>query len=309
MASSDATSSGSVPQGLQSRFFLYQYEPSVPAASLFIALFAITTCIHGYQMMRTRTWFFVPFFCGGLCETIGYAGRTYSASQNPYFTLGPYVVQAVLLLVAPALFAASIYMELGKISDLLECGQYLLLPRRWITRSFVAGDVICFVLQAGGASLMASTDMHTRDTGSNLVVGGLFVQIVFFGGFVITSLIFHWRVASSGKGKDVPYQRHLFALYLSSILIFARSIVRATEFIQGFFGYIISHEAFLFGFDAAPMLLVMMVFIWIHPSEIKALLRGGGVMRRVKMVRMEAREKPQPQSTSPVDGEPVDSEP
>ncbi|KAK4206983.1 RTA1 like protein-domain-containing protein [Rhypophila decipiens] len=231
-------------------------------------------------------------------ETVGFVGRTYSALQNPVFTLGPYVVQAVLLLVAPALFAASTYMELGKLSDLVEGHCYLLLSRRWITRTFVTGDVICFLMQAGGAGLMASKDIKTRDSGANIVVGGLFVQIVFFGGFVITSLVFHLRVRNNptARSEAVPYQRHLMALYLSSMLIFSRSIVRAVEFIQGFFGYIISHEAFLYGFDSVLMLLVMLLFNWVHPSEIQSLLCGGVALRGFRVVLYEEAVNQHPRS-------------
>ncbi|KAM7188456.1 RTA1 like domain containing protein [Naviculisporaceae sp. PSN 640] len=284
--SSNTTNIKEGVEGLKSNFFLYQYEPSVAAAALFIGLFAITRALHFYQMIRTRTWFFIPFVCGGICETVGFAGRTYSAHQNPYFTLEPYVVQAVLLLVAPALFAASTYMELGKLSDLTHGQQYLILSRRWITRTFVTGDVICFLMQSGGAGLMSSKDMKTRDSGANIVVGGLFVQIVFFGGFVITSLVFHSRVKNrpTARSETVPYQRHLVALYLSSILIFSRSIVRAVGFIQGFFGYIISHEAFLYGFDCVLMLLVMVLFNWVHPSEIQSFLGGGEALRGLRVL-------------------------
>jgi len=196
------------------------------------------------------------------------------------------VVQQVLLLVAPALFAASIYMELGKIADLVKGDDLLILPRRWITRTFVTGDVICFLMQAAGASLMANTNPKTRDTGADIVVGGLFVQIVFFGGFVVTSLLFHRRVLKKPEAEGLPYARHLFALYASSILMFVRSTVRAAEFIQGFGGTIFTHEAYLYGFDAAPMFLCMIVFNWIHPSEVNGLLRGGKAVRGLKLVSL-----------------------
>lgn len=178
-------------------------------------------------------------------------------------------------------------MELGKLSDLTGGQKHLILSRRWITRTFVTGDVICFLMQAGGAGLMASKDMATRDSGANIVVGGLFVQIVFFGGFVITSLVFHSRIRDNPTARSdaAPYQRHLIALYLSSVLIFSRSIVRAVELIQGFFGYIISHEAFLYGFDSVLMFLVMVLFNWVHPSEIQSLLSGGEALRGVRVVR------------------------
>ncbi|KAH8887909.1 RTA1-domain-containing protein [Thozetella sp. PMI_491] len=269
-------------------FQFYHYAPSMPASILFVALFALTTGVQSYQTARTKSWFLIPFVCGGFCEVIGFIGRTYSGSQSPTFTLGPYVVQAVFLLVAPALYAASIYMTLGRISDMVEGHHLLPVSRRWITRTFVLGDVICFMMQAAGASLMASTNLRTRDVGTKVVVGGLFVQIVFFGGFVLTSVLFHSRIKKTptDKSQTTPYARHLVALYITSILIFIRSIVRVVEFLQGFDGYVISHEVFLYVFDALPMLAVMLVFNFVHPSEVSSLITGGEAIRGFKLVRL-----------------------
>lgn len=49
-------------------FKFYYYTPSMVAAVIFILLFLVTTVIHFYQMIRTRTWFLIPFCIGGLCE-------------------------------------------------------------------------------------------------------------------------------------------------------------------------------------------------------------------------------------------------
>lgn len=51
-------------------FQLYRYEPSMAAAVIFIILFLAITAIHTYQMVRTKTWFFVPFVLGGFCASI-----------------------------------------------------------------------------------------------------------------------------------------------------------------------------------------------------------------------------------------------
>jgi hypothetical protein len=48
-------------------FKLYRYDPSLAAAIVFVVLFFIITALHFYQMMRTRTWIFVPFVLGGIC--------------------------------------------------------------------------------------------------------------------------------------------------------------------------------------------------------------------------------------------------
>lgn len=44
-------------------------------------------------------------------------------------------------------------------------------------------------------------------------------------------------------------------------------------------GYLISHEAFLYIFDALLMFFVMVIFAVVHPSEINAELRGPGARR------------------------------
>lgn len=49
-------------------FKLYRYNPSMAAAIIFIILFFLITALHFYQMMRTRTWIFVPFVIGGVCK-------------------------------------------------------------------------------------------------------------------------------------------------------------------------------------------------------------------------------------------------
>ncbi|KUM67008.1 hypothetical protein ACN42_g11 [Penicillium freii] len=46
----------------------YDYIPSIPAAVAFIVLFGISTLLHCWQMFRGRTWFFIAFIFGGICE-------------------------------------------------------------------------------------------------------------------------------------------------------------------------------------------------------------------------------------------------
>ena len=54
-------------------------------------------------------------------------------------------------MIAPALFAATIYMELGRIIALCDGEHHSLIKLRWLTKIFVAGDVLSFLMQAGGA--------------------------------------------------------------------------------------------------------------------------------------------------------------
>jgi hypothetical protein len=51
-----------------SRFVLYRYTPSLPAAIVFIVLFALTTFYHIFQIGKKRTWYFIPLVVGGICR-------------------------------------------------------------------------------------------------------------------------------------------------------------------------------------------------------------------------------------------------
>ncbi|KAG9721859.1 hypothetical protein KCU73_g14128, partial [Aureobasidium melanogenum] len=84
-------------------FRLYRYDPNMAAAVIFILAFIVITALHFYQMVRTKTYFFVPFVIGGLFEVIGYIGRAVSSEEAPNFSIPAYSIQAILILIAPAL--------------------------------------------------------------------------------------------------------------------------------------------------------------------------------------------------------------
>lgn len=88
-------------------------------------------------------------------EVIGYIGRVLNTNEEPgCWTMGPYIMQSVLILIAPALFAASIYMILGRIILLTEGEHHSLIRRKWLTKIFVFGDVASFMLQSSGMTLV-----------------------------------------------------------------------------------------------------------------------------------------------------------
>lgn len=58
-----------VDNGEDIDFKLYRYDPSMAAAVIFIILFFLVSTLHLYQMVRTRTWIFIPFVLGGFCKS------------------------------------------------------------------------------------------------------------------------------------------------------------------------------------------------------------------------------------------------
>lgn len=78
----------------------------------------------------------------------------------------------------------------------------------------------------------------------------------------------------------MPWRKHLVTLYAASVLVMIRSIFRVVEYLQGFSGYLLSHEYYLYIFDALLMFCVMVMFNVVHPSEVVALVEGGKVAKR-----------------------------
>ncbi|KAJ4289044.1 hypothetical protein N0V90_011386 [Kalmusia sp. IMI 367209] len=256
-------------------FVLYRYNPNLVAAIVFVVLFALTTFYHIYQIGRKRTWYFIPLVIGGLFEFVGYIGRVQSHFDQ--WKLGPFIMQSLLLLVAPALFAASIYIILGRIILLTDGEKHSLIRQKWLTKIFVAGDVISFLVQSGGGGIQASGTESSMKVGEKLIIVGLFIQLAFFGFFVLVAGLFHTRLQRHGPAsatvnlEALPWKRHLVALYASSGFILVRSVFRVIEYLMGNAGYLLKHEVFLYVFDAVLMLGVMLVFNYIHPSEITEL--------------------------------------
>ncbi|KAL4746835.1 hypothetical protein BDW72DRAFT_206999 [Aspergillus terricola var. indicus] len=265
-------------------FKFYHYEPSMGGAVLFIILFIATTGYHAFQTFRTRTWFLTSFVVGGVFEVIGYIGRAVSSKQSPDWTLGPYITQTLFLLLAPALLAASIYMLLGRIILALKAESHALLQKKWLTKVFVTGDVLSFLLQGAGGGIQSSGNMDSYKTGERIIVVGLFIQIFFFGFFIIVATHFYWKLQRfpipRASSPDIPWRKHLHVLYTTSFFIMVRSVFRLAEYLQGIDGYLLHHEIYLYIFDALLIFVTMVLLNVVHPAEIARCLDRMGRIHR-----------------------------
>ncbi|RYC77584.1 hypothetical protein BFJ63_vAg19542 [Fusarium oxysporum f. sp. narcissi] len=155
-----------------------------------------------------------------------------------------------------------------------------MIPHRWLTKIFVIGDVLSFLFQGGGGGYQSSGSLEALDNGAKVIIVGLFIQLIFFGLFIVIAVAFNRSVNMSPTGRShvVPWKKHMYVLYVGSLLIMIRSVFRAVEYLQGFDGYLLKHEIYLYIFDAVLMLLVMVIFSWYHPAEISAIIsqRGNG---------------------------------
>lgn len=121
---------------------------------------------------------------------------------------------------------------------------------------------------------MAGKTLSSLHNGEHIIIAGLVVQVLFFGFFMVTSVVFNLRMNKRPTARvlsgSVPWQRHLGVLYGGSALVLIRSIFRLIEYAQGNDGYLISHEWFLYVFDGCLMFGTMVMFAFIHPSEVSA---------------------------------------
>ncbi|KXH56761.1 hypothetical protein CSAL01_03205 [Colletotrichum salicis] len=253
----------------------YPYDPSLASAVIFAILFGISGVIHSIQLKQAKTWYWIAFFNGLNFESIGYGNRAMNASERPNWSQVPFIVQTLLPLLAPALYAASIYMLLGRIIDSLEAGHLSLIPVGWLTKIFVFGDVFSFAFQCiglthyatGGGILSGASDKDGLDRGQNIIIVGLGIQILFFAAFIVSISVFHHRIIQhpttmSMNGRQ-PWRQFIMVLYANSFLILIRSIFRVAEFAEGREGVLQTTEVYLYCLDTSLMCLCAAAFnVW-----------------------------------------------
>jgi hypothetical protein len=225
-------------------------------------------------------------------EAVGYGGRIWSH----YVPTGlpGYIIQSLLILIAPALFAASIYIVLGRLIELIDGHSHSVIPPTWLTKLFVIGDCVSFFVQAMGGGIQAGGTLALLKMGEKIIVAGLFIQIFFFGFFVISAVIFNLRMnavpTSLSQNAETPWRRHLYMLYITSGLILVRSAFRVVEYLMGNDGWILRHEFMLYIFDALLMLSVVVLFLLSHPGTLFADREDKGAESGIGFVTMSTRE-------------------
>lgn len=185
-----------------------------------------------------------------------------------------FIMQSVFLVLPPAFFAATLYMSYTRVVRALGREDCSLISARWSTRIFLIADITCINVQGGGAGLLPSDTPATAEAGQYILVGGLVLHIVIFGLFLILCGTFHLRykawLRSGGLETYVPWRASLRMLYATSVIVMARNVFRAIEYVMGKEGYLMQNEWPIYVFDFGPMMLVMIaVFIW-HPGNLVA---------------------------------------
>lgn len=206
-----------------------------------------------------------------LVETGGYYGRAWGHRGPADFRA--FVLQILLLLVAPIFLAATVYMSLARIVTAVDAEpRHSLIRPKWLAKIFVTFDVLCFLVQIAGAGMQCTTSASMAKLGEKVTIVGLVLQILVTAYFVIAAATFHRRinlsptVISGHLNKQLV--RNLQCIYTASMFILVRNIFRVAEFAEGFDGAVSKSEAYIYVFDATLMALVVWIFIGIHPGRL-----------------------------------------
>ncbi|KAK4502097.1 hypothetical protein PRZ48_007908 [Zasmidium cellare] len=168
---------------------VYGYRASLPFSILVIVLYAIVAIIQLWLGIRYRVWGFMScMLLGCITEIIGYVGRI-MMWDNPWMDSG-FIMQIVLITIAPVFFAAAIYVMIYQIANYISPSSSRFPPSLfyWI---FIPCDIISLILQAAGGA-MSATSNGGNQAGVNIALAGLAFQVFTLVAFIVAVFDYMW---------------------------------------------------------------------------------------------------------------------
>ncbi|KAG0208876.1 hypothetical protein BGX28_000275 [Mortierella sp. GBA30] len=271
---------------------ILRYMPSVVGNVAFGSLYGILAlAFSGYIWKHNNKWALcLPL--GALASSSGFFIRLALDPLN--ISLPLFIVQQLFVVVSPSAFLAFNYMLYGRLitaidpkfgngdskGSKMERSRFSFIPPQIVGRTFVWSDVITFLVQmfAGGLQAAGEKNYNLVNIGDKLFLAGVTAQglsyVLFTTLLTVTlkRLIVDRRSNPSASrttgmfGLDRDTNLLVTGLYFSGIFIILRSVYRIVEFTQGYTGYLITHEVYLFALDAGPLVLAIGVWAFIWPT-------------------------------------------
>ncbi|KAJ5447369.1 RTA-like protein [Penicillium cf. griseofulvum] len=246
----------------------YPYTPSDTAGYAFVALFGIATVVHIVMMFPFRAAYFIPLVLGGVCESFGYYGRAWSHKDRT--EIGSWALQEMLILCAPPLIAATVYMVLGRVIRSFGAEHLASMTPRKITVIFVLNDVLTFCTQLGGAGVQVTGDPNVMAIGKKVVLAGLIFSLVVFAFFIWIAATLHRRLQKTPTDllimNEIHWRRYMLALYIACFALMLRNLVRTVQFGASKSSDVNQKEWYIYVFDGFLMFFSMFVLAVYHPG-------------------------------------------
>ncbi|KAJ5399744.1 RTA-like protein [Penicillium sp. CMV-2018d] len=246
----------------------YPYTPSATAGYAFMAMFGIATLFHLVLMFSFRAAYFIPLVLGGVCETFGYYGRAWSHEDRR--EISSWALQEMLILSAPPLLAATVYMVLGRIIRSFDAEHLVRMSPKSITVIFVLNDVLTFCTQLGGAGVQVTGDENIMAIGKKIVLAGLIFSLAVFCFFIWIAASLHRRLLRTPTNilamNNLNWQRYMLAIYAACFALMLRNLVRTIQFGASKDSVLNQKEVYIYVFDGFLMFFSMVVLGVYHPG-------------------------------------------
>ncbi|KAG9234237.1 hypothetical protein BJ875DRAFT_401497 [Amylocarpus encephaloides] len=207
---------------------LWFYAPNKGAPVVWATLFAISMGMHAYQCTRYKCWKVTGIFpWASLLFVIGYVSREVGAFD--YGNVKIFITSTVFIYAAPPLYELANYFILSRILYYVPYHSPIHPGRVFTTFGFLSS--VIEALNANGIAYMANTTLSPKkqDIGKSLVKAALLLQLVVLFAFAFLAITFQRRCM---KASLMPnnLRMPLSTLYISSSLIFVRTLFRTIEF-------------------------------------------------------------------------------
>ena len=115
---------------------------------------------------------------------------------------------------------------------------------------------------------MAESANNTKqmDNGTHIMVAGICWQMFTMTIFVILAVMYVVNVSKANIQLPEGLKSFCYGMAIVTLMIFIRCIYRTAELMEGWTGYIITHEVYFACFDFVPMIIAIVCLnVW-HPG-------------------------------------------
>ncbi|KAH2567324.1 hypothetical protein KXV70_005297 [Aspergillus fumigatus] len=222
----------------------FGYRPSLVAGIIFMILFLGVTIVHVWQAFRHRNiWLGLAFSLGTFGELVGWLGRT--VAYRCLYSVKLLEMQLAALIMAPAFTTAGIYGVLGLMIPIIGQDKSPLQPNLYLI-IFMMVDFFSLLLQAVGGGLAGAAFSQNSSPwpGTYTMVAGIIWQL------------------------NQALRRISLSLMIAVTCMVARGVYRSMELMNGWRGYLFTHEVYAIILDAALMFIASLVLCVWNPAAL-----------------------------------------
>lgn len=280
-------------------FSYYGYVPSKHLNLAASIVFGVILAGQLFYTLKYRRFLFSLFFMAGIGLQLGGYIMRYQASSDDLNT-NDFQIQFVFLTTGPAYMTTALYQVSPQIAALY--GKQAIGHPIFFHLLFMIFSISAIVLQSVGASFVKvymAEHYNGSEIGTKLVIAGLSVQIGFMLLFALIALNIYSSVKSYCLNTGSNYSsihNHsklkivVFAFVVCFICILLRTVVRLIGMIQGMTGTIITHEGYLMGLEALPILIGGLGLTLFHPGQVMG--KNGSLFDAKESSDLESEEYP-----------------